>query len=354
MASGRNSSSRREETGRTERKKKKVNMLPTFAAALVLLIVVAGFFGVVQLKNQEAAEEGETQQGIFFSNQPEFFSTIRPETLNEAEIDPIDDPVLAASYFEKSLFVGTQDVANLQAALPQNPEMGTILEKALFMTANQFTWKNFADEFSGGALTFNLYGSYVSVLGAIESTNAEKIFVQLGREELGVRTVDEVVFDAQVALLSLKQVSPTTEIVVLALTPAVELSDEESEEEEPAESGTETAPMADNTAIDQFNKAMASFCSTADGIRFADVAAVFPAAGLPTRYSAAADDGTTRLNAEGYTLWITKLVDVVSAPDISAPTHNGGGTVTGTPAPAQDTGSSGSNSTAAGRVNVTG
>lgn len=280
------------------------------AAAAVLLVIVV-FFNAVM--GDKSAADGETdQQSIFLSNQPEFFSTIRPESLNTAEIDTADDLAKAASYFENSLFVGDRQMEYIHNSTLENERAGAILSGALFMTAEGYTWKAMAEEFSGGALTFNLYGDYVSMTGAIEKVGAETVFLQLGRADLAAGDISTALYNAQVALLSLKQAAPQTEIIVLALTPNT----------------AESTAVPDNSTIQAFNNGMHDFCGEA-GIVFADTASVFSSDGLPTEYCADPDGEGIYLNTEGGLVWVNALLDIVSAPrstpaPTAMPTENSG------------------------------
>lgn len=326
--SGRNASGKRS-SRRTGSKKKKVNLFPAVAAVVLLVVIIIVFNAITG--DRQGEDDG---QGVFLSGQPEFFSTIRPEKLNSAEIDTIDDPAKAASYFENSLFVGDAQMTYIQNAKLENAQIGSILEKALFLTADGYTWASMAGEFSGGALTFNLYGDYVSMTGAIEKSGAKKVFLQLGRVDLAAGDTSAALSAAQTALRSLKQAAPQTEIIVLPLTPNT----------------AESTAVPDNTAIALFNSGMRDFCSE-EGILFADMSEVFPTDGLQAEYCANVEDQGDVLNAEGCLALVTELLEIVSSQQTVMPEN--------TPVPiAQSTDNSGTQTqengtNAAGRVPVT-
>ena len=114
----------------TKAKKKNKKWRPVVAAAgllIALLVVIAPFAG------KRATTQNEEGQGVFMSGQPEFFSTIKPEKLHEAEADVADDAAKAATYFEKSLFIGDGQMMRVQNAKLQNEKISEILQYALFM-----------------------------------------------------------------------------------------------------------------------------------------------------------------------------------------------------------------------------
>ena len=291
--SGRSTSERRG-TGRTTTRKKKKNRLPLVAVCVLLLVLVVIFNAVSGGKS--GSGDG---QGIFLSGQPEFFSTIKPESLNTAEIDTADDLTKAATYFESSLFIGGSQMQYIQNAKLSNERIGTILGQALFMTETNYTWQAMANEFGGGALTFNLYGDYVSVTGAIEKAGAEKVFLQLGRADLAAGDVSTALTNARAALLSLKTATQA-EIVVLSLTPNT----------------AESTAVPDNSTLQSFNSGLQQICSEI-GITFADTGAIFAAFELPAEYCADAEG--TCLNTEGSLLWVNELLEILSTPQ-STPT----------------------------------
>lgn len=306
--SGRGTSERRG-TSRTTTRKKKKNRLPLVAVCVLLLVIVVIFNAVSGRKS--GSGDG---QGIFLSGQPEFFSTIKPESLNTAEIDTADDLTKAATYFENSLFIGGSQMQYIQNAKLSNERIGTILGQALFMTETNYTWQAMANEFSGGALTFNLYGDYVSVTGAIEKAGAEKVFLQLGRADLAAGDVSAALTNARAALLSLKAATQA-EVVVLSLAPNT----------------AESTAVPDNSTMQTFNSGLQQICGEL-GITFADTGEIFDSFELPAEYCA--DTEGTCLNTEGSLLWVNELLEIVSTPQSTpAPSPTEAPTTESTPEP---------------------
>ena len=282
-----------------EGQKKKLNKVwrPVAAAVVLLaalLIVIDPFAG----KKTEGSGE---EQGIFVSNQPEFFSTVRPEKLQNAEADVADDTAKAATYFEKSLFVGDGQMVRVQNAKLQNEKISEILQYALFMTADTCTWQAMAAEFSGGPLTFNLYGDFVTLVEAIEKSGSQKVFIQIGREDLALGEAETAVDNARAALRSLKQAAPNVEIVVLALTPNT--------------ASSEVFP--NNEKIVLFNTGLESVCLEY-GFRFVKSETAFPDGILPDRYCLNPEGSGADLNTDGALVWVTGLAEAVSEPMIAA------------------------------------
>ena len=292
-------SPKRRGTGR--QKKKKRNLLPFAAAAFLLLTVV--LIGKATGGHSPSADGESGGRGVFLSDQPEFFSTVRPESMT-VEIDAADDPAKAAAYFADSLFVGDTQMEYIQNAKLTHERAGEFLSEALFLTAKTYSWQALADEFNGGALTFNLYGEYVTLASALEKTNVQKAFLQIGRTDLAAGDVSVALQTAQSALLKLKQACPQTEIIVLSLTPNTAAS----------------TVVPGNNTIRFFNEGMYSFCLE-NGIRYADTAAAVSADGLPEEYCADPQADGIHLNSEGTMLWIEALLESLSAPQSTpAPT----------------------------------
>lgn len=280
----------------TEREAKKKNRkwLPVVAAGClfaVLLIIFNPFGG------KKASEQNAGGLGVLMSGQPEFFSTVKPEKLHNAEADVADDPEKAAEYFEKSLFIGDGQMVRVQNAKLQNEKISKILQYALFMTADKCTWQAMAEEFTGGPLTFNLYGDFVTLVEAIEKSGSEKVFIQIGREDLALGEAETAVDHARAALRSLKQASPETEIVVLALAPNT--------------ASSEVFP--NNEKIHLFNTGLETVCLEY-GFRFVGNEPVFPQNVLPDEYCLNPEGSGEDLNASGVLVWVTELAEAVSNP----------------------------------------
>ena len=292
-------STKRRGTGRP--KKKKRSLLPLAAAAFLLLTVV--LIGKAAGGHSPSADGESGGQGVFLSDEPEFFSTVRPESMT-VEIDAADDPTKAAAYFADSLFVGDTQMEYIQNAKLTHERAGEFLSEALFLTAKTYSWQALADEFNGGALTFNLYGDYVTLADALGKTNAKKVFLQIGRTDLAAGDVSAAMQTAQSALLKLRQACPQTEIIMLSLTPNTAAS----------------TVVPGNNTVRFFNEGMYSFC-VENGIRYADAAAAFSADGLPEEYCADPQADGIHLNTEGTLLWIEALLESLSAPQSTpAPT----------------------------------
>ena len=277
--------------------KKNKKWRPVVAAGLlvVLLVVIIPFAG------KRATTQNDEGQGVFMSNQPEFFSTIKPEKLHEAEADVADDAAKAAAYFEKSLFIGDGQMMRVQNAKLQNEKISEILQYALFMTADTCTWQAMAEEFTGGPLTFNLYGDFVTLVEAIEKSGSEKVFVQIGREELAIGEADTAVDYARTALRNLKQASPETEIVVLGLAPNTAASE----------------VFPNNDKIRLFNTGLETVCLEY-GFRFVSSETAFPGGILPDNYCLNPEGSGEDLNTEGVQVWITELAEAISNPMMTA------------------------------------
>ena len=282
--------------GGAEKQTKKKNkawrpVLVAAALLIVLLVVINPFAG----KNK--AEQNGEEQGISLSGQPEFFSTVRPEKLHDAEADVADDTAKAATYFEKSLFVGDAQMMRIQNAKLQNEKISEILQYALFMTADTCTWQAMAAEFSGGPLTFNLYGDFVTLAEAIEKSGSQKVYIQIGREDLALGEAETAVDHARIALRSLKQAAPNTEIIVLALTPNTATSE----------------VFPNNEKILLFNTGLESVCLEY-GFRFVKSETAFPDGVLPDQYCLNPEGSGEDLNTEGALLWVTGIAESVSEP----------------------------------------
>lgn len=291
-----NTASRR---GTQKSKKKKVNLLPAVAVCVMLIVVFAVYRAV-------SNDGGSGVSDMLFSGQPEFFSTIKPEKLNSAQSDLDED----AEFFSGGLIVGGADVRGIQNAMLENSELDKLLGKALFMTSDSYTWKSMKDEFSGGALTFNLYGEYVSLVSAIEKTSAKTVFLQMGREELAQESNADALIDAQTALLCLQQACPDVKIVLLAITP----------------NRADSEVVPDNAAIQSFNGGMRAFCANS-GITFADTSSVFPAEGISEGYCVSESGSGAELSADGYLAMLTTVVDNTVLPITSAPSQTTENTV---------------------------
>ena len=278
--------------GTRKTKKKKHGAVPVVLAALLIFVVFA-VFGV----GRGESTAGEDGTGIFLSNEPEFFSTIRPEAMTDGEVDLTDDPDQAATYFENSLFVGDSRMEYIQDAKLVQERVGTVLARALFLTADTYAWKSLSEEFSGGALTFNLYGDYVTLQGAIEKTGVEKLFIQIGREDLAGGDINVAINNAKDALLKLKAACPQTEIIVLPLTPNT----------------ADSVEVPSNNTIEFYNEELYSLCLDS-GVRYLDTTSAFPMDVLPAEYCADAGDTGSHLNTEGSLLWVNALVEKISQP----------------------------------------
>ena len=253
-------------------------------------------------KLESGAEGEEEHQGLFLANEPEFFSTIRPEAMTDGEVDLTDDLSSASAYFENSLFVGDSRMEYIQDAKLVQERIGTVLSRALFLTADTYSWKSLGDEFSGGALTFNLYGDYVTLQGALEKTGAKKLFIQIGREDLAGGDITSAIDNAQNALVKLKAACPQTEIIVLPLTPNT----------------ADSVEVPSNNTIEFYNEELYSLCLDR-GIRYLDTTTAFPMDVLPAEYCADAGDTGSHLNVEGSLLWVNALLEKISEPQ-STPT----------------------------------
>ncbi len=262
---------------------------------VVLLVVISPFGG------KKTAEQDEAGVSVFMSGQPEFFSTIKPEKLQDAEADVADDAAKAATYFEKSLFVGDSQMVRIQNAKLQHGKISEILQYALFMTVDTCTWQAMSEEFTGGPLTFNLYGDFVTLVEAIEKSGSEKVFIQIGREDLALGEAETAVDHARSALRSLKQASPETEIIVLALTPNT--------------ASSEVFP--NNEKIHLFNTGLETVCLEY-GFRFVKSETAFPQGVLPDEYCLNPEGSGEDLNTDGVLIWVTELAEAISNPIISA------------------------------------
>lgn len=290
-------------TGRraAETKKKKRNAGPILAAVVLLIAVV---FVAKAAAGSGTADNTADGNNAHLSGQPEFFSTVGPESLTNVEVDVVDDPVKAAAFFENGLFVGDTQMEYIQNAKITNTRAGEFLSKALFLTAEEYSWQALEQEFSGGALTFNLYGDYVTLADALKKTNVKKVFLQIGRTDLSDGDVTGALQHAENAILRLKQACPQTELIVLSLTPSTAAS----------------AVVPGNNTIRFFNDGLRDFC-VQSGIRYADTASAFPEDGLPQEYCADAQADGIYLNADGTLLWIEALLESLSVPQSTpAPT----------------------------------
>ena len=282
--------------GKTKKKKRKAG--PVIAAMVLVLTVVF----VAKAIGGSKTETGDGS--LFLSGQPEFFSTVGPESLTNVEVDVVDDPVKVSAFFENSLFVGDTQMEYIQHAKITNERVGTFLSKALFLTAKEYSWQALENEFSGGALTFNLYGDYVTLADALKKTNVRKVFLQIGRTDLSQGDVAGALQHAENAILRLRQACPQTELIVLALTPNT----------------SESAVVPGNNTLRFFNDGLRDFC-VQSGVRYADTAAAFPLDALPTEYCADAQADGVYLNADGALLWIEALLESLSVPQSTpAPT----------------------------------
>lgn len=319
-----------------------MNLFPVAAAIAVLVLVVWGFSGLMRMAQPKIEEDVNPMPMI--GRQPEFFSTIRPEQMNTAEVDVVDDPTKASEYFANSLFIGDTWMARLMDQRVNEAQVKEYLEKALFLTNDSYSWDALRGEFNNGALTLNLYGEYVSLLGAVQKTGAQKVFIQLGRMDLLMQETDTAVSFAEQALSALRGANPDTQIIVFTMTPNSEESN--------------ASPI--NKKIARYNAGLREVCAKDKGIRLIDAAALFPEEGLTAEYCADPEGAGTKLNAAGYLLVVNDLVDEITTPQMTMPTQSQPTpTAAPTVAPPEPENTSvpqpapGGNAPAAGRTQVT-
>jgi len=281
--------------GRKSAKKEKVNLFPVAVAVAMLVLICWGFSGLMRMTQPSTGEEEPPMPMI--GRQPEFFSTIRPETMNGAEVDVVDDPVQVSEYFANTLFVGDNWMHRLMNQRLDDAQVAEYLEKAMFLTNDYYSWDNVRQEFSGGELTLNLYGERVSLVTAAQKTGAKKVFIQLGRMDLIMEETDTALNFVRQSLTALHEALPNTEIVVFTMTPHY--------------SESSTPPI--NAKIAKYNAGVKAMCTKESGITCIDLAALFPDDGLTEEFCADAEGAGTKLNAAGYLRVVNKLVDTVTS-----------------------------------------
>ena len=291
----RNTREKSRPAGRKSAKKEKVNLFPVAAAVAVLVLVCWGFAGLMGATQPQTDEEEPPMPMI--GRQPEFFSTIRPETMGDAEVDVIDDPVKASEYFENTLFVGDNWMHRLMNQRVDDPQVAEYLEKAMFLTNDYYSWDNVRQEFSGGELTLNLYGERVSLVTAVQKTGAKKVFLQLGRMDLIMEETNTALSFVRESLESLHEALPNTEIVVFTMTPHY----------------TESNAAPINAKIAKYNAGVREICTLRDGVRLIDIAKLFPEEGLTAEFCADPEGAGTKLNAAGYLRVVNHFVDTITS-----------------------------------------
>ena len=128
---------------RRRKKRKKINWfrVAVITAALVLMVVV--IFSIVKAVKPAAVSQGETTETGISNAQPEFFTTVRPESMETEENNEAEEPTETEpkSEFDGVLFVGDSLTAKLQSYAEEGDGFYTILGDADFLTDSDYSWQ---------------------------------------------------------------------------------------------------------------------------------------------------------------------------------------------------------------------
>lgn len=289
---------------RRPKKKKRINWFRVTVITLAFALLVLVVLGAIRTL-RSAVLDGDSALAQETESLPEFFSTVRPESIDLPEDGAVSEPV---SPFDGALFVGDSLTAQLADYVEQGAGGGTELSSAVFLTADSYSWSAAAGEQSGGDGMLTLDNQTVTLYAAILRTGAKKLYIQLGKEDLINSDVNTVVSNAQSVLSSLSASYPSLEITVQSVTPMLQWIDYYG--------------LSSDT-IASYNAAMKSYCA-AEGFGFADVAAFFTEGYLPAEYCADPGGLCIHLNDDGCALWTSYLLGETGPEPTPTPEPEGG------------------------------
>lgn len=290
---------------RGRKKHKRINWFRVVVITAALVLVFIAALGIVNAVRVTVDAPNEILPD---STQPEFFSTIRPESVDESTADAEDEPTepVYNSEFDGVLFVGDSLTAKLQAYAEEDEGFYTILGDADFLTDSDYSWQALAKEFEGGDASLELYGQPVTLVEAIGQLGSRKVYIQLGKEDLVYYQPEIDLPNMQNALTKLHEACPGVEIVVQSVTPLMKWCYKAD---------------LDNGTVETLNGELKAFCSSHEGFTYLDIAAeLCPEGILPEEYCADPGDLAMHMNTEGCAAWTAYLIGTVAPEEVPTPT----------------------------------
>lgn len=290
---------------RGRKKRKRINWFRVVVITIALVLVAVAAFGIVNAVKVTVASQSEVPQE---STQPEFFSTIRPESIDleaQEEKEEVTEPVYT-SEFDGVLFVGDSLTAKLQAYAEQGDGFYTILGDADFLTDSDYSWQALAKEFSDGEASLELYGQPITLVDAIKQLGTRKVYIQLGKEDLVYYQSEIDLPNMRDALTKLHEACPEVEIIVQAVTPLMQWCYKAD---------------LDNGTVETLNTEMKAFCAANDEFEFLDIASeLCPDGILPEEYCADPDNLAMHMNTDGCAAWTNYLIGTVEPESVPTAT----------------------------------
>lgn len=188
---------------------------------IVLLLTAAVLFSLAACGGEEpapAAPVAEETPAPVVQETP-----AEPEPVEEPEPEPVEEtpepepePVylenpIDPSFFDDAVFLGDSVSGTLQHYANETGELG----EALFFAEVSYSIHNAIS----GAVTLKLRGKSATPAQIVEGTGAEKAFITLGHNDIGIFGIEDTISCWEQVTDEMLEVNPELEIYVQSLTP---------------------------------------------------------------------------------------------------------------------------------------
>ncbi|MCD8215877.1 MAG: GDSL-type esterase/lipase family protein [Clostridiales bacterium] len=242
-------------------------------AILMIICMLMGSINVFAGENSLLNSEG----GIIEAS---YVKPIPDTSVYDAETD---------AFFEKSAFVGDSVMLGFQRYC-QTKGSG-FLSDPLFLTSGSFSLWEAVSPVSSGSLHPIYQGQSMLVEDAVAKSGTEKVFIQLGTNDIGWKTIDETVQNYNDLIFRIHTKAPNAKVYVIGLTYMY---------------GPSQKTNLNNANMRTFNDTMCQYCEKYDYMEFINIGdrLIDDDGNLKKEYTS---DDYVHISTEGYDVWVKVL-----------------------------------------------
>ncbi len=198
------------------------------------------------------------------------------------------------SFFDDAVFIGDSVSLKLQLYIQAQKQQNNYpLGQAQFLTAGSLGSGNALWEVSDKSVHPTYQGTKMLLEDAVAASGAQKVYIMLGMNDVGLYGIDQSVDNMQTLLKNIQAKSPNAVFYVQSATPMVDGRQQED---------------LNNANLTAYNEKLAAMCAT-NGYNYIDVASVLTdeTGGLIREYCSDPDDMGIHFTDTGCQVWIDYL-----------------------------------------------